>query len=148
MPRNNIDVILLWIHLQPPIFVTFFVTASADFCHSYAILSPRKFSANPPLSTGCLHDYLDFLSIIVTASRVFLSTLRDKKRGRHPFTRHTLEFELPVSAACKRKYSDKAEQRRVIVELRVLGWSYREIAEEVGLHWTRVGQILRRLKDE
>lgn len=41
------------------------------------------------------------------------------------------------------KYSDKSEQRRVILELRALGWSYREIADEVGLHWTRVGQILK-----
>jgi hypothetical protein len=23
------------------------------------------------------------------------------------------------------------------------GWSYREIGREVGLHWTRVGQIVR-----
>jgi DNA-directed RNA polymerase specialized sigma24 family protein len=48
-----------------------------------------------------------------------------------------------VSAGSNQKYLDKAEQRRVILELRVLGWSYRQIAEEVGLHWTRVRQILR-----
>jgi len=66
--------------------------------------------------------------------------------GRHPFARHTLEFDLSVSAACKRKYSDKAEQKRVILELRALGWSYREIANEVGLHWTRVGQIVKNKK--
>jgi len=41
------------------------------------------------------------------------------------------------------KYSDKSEQRRVIMQLRGQGWSYREIGREVGLHWTRVGQILR-----
>jgi hypothetical protein len=41
------------------------------------------------------------------------------------------------------KYSDKAEQRRVILALREMGWSYRQIGHEVGLHWTRVGQILR-----
>jgi DNA-directed RNA polymerase specialized sigma24 family protein len=34
------------------------------------------------------------------------------------------------------------------MQLRAQGWSYREIAREVGLHWTRVGQILRRLKNE
>jgi len=47
---------------------------------------------------------------------------------------------FPSSA---QKYSDKAEQRRVIMRLRAQGWSYREIAREVGLHWTRVGQILK-----
>jgi len=46
------------------------------------------------------------------------------------------------------KYSDKTEQKRVILELRALGWSYREIAAEVGLHWTRVGQILREMKNK
>ena len=71
-----------------------------------------------------------------------------KTRGGLPYTRHTLEFDFPVSATDNRKYPDKAERKRVILELRALGWSYREIAEEVGLHWTRVGQILRRHSDE
>lgn len=86
------------------------------------------------------------VSIIVTCNRVFLSTLRDTiERGSHPSTRHTIKFSLPVAAASKQKYSDKAEQKRVILELRALGWSYRDIANEVGLHWTRVGQILKQI---
>jgi DNA-directed RNA polymerase specialized sigma24 family protein len=48
-----------------------------------------------------------------------------------------------VQATSNRKYPNKTEQKQVILELRALGWSYREIAEEVGLHWTRVGQILK-----
>ena len=68
--------------------------------------------------------------------------------GSLPYTRHTLEFDLPVPAANDRKYPNKAEQKRVILALRALGWSYREIAEEVGLHWTRVGQILRQICQE
>jgi len=48
-----------------------------------------------------------------------------------------------VFPSTAQKYSDKAEQRRVIMQLRTQGWSYREIAAEVGLHWTRIGQILR-----
>jgi DNA-directed RNA polymerase specialized sigma24 family protein len=48
-----------------------------------------------------------------------------------------------VSATNNRKYPNKSEQKRVILALRALGWSYRELAEEVGLHWTRVGQILK-----
>jgi hypothetical protein len=77
----------------------------------------------------------------------FETLLRDStgkmKRGSHPFTRHTLEFDLPVFPSDAQKYSDKAEQKCVILELRALGWSYREIAREVDLHWTRVGQIVR-----
>ena len=38
---------------------------------------------------------------------------------------------------------DKAKLKETILALRALGWSYREIAEEVGLHWTRVGQIVK-----
>ena len=38
---------------------------------------------------------------------------------------------------------DKAKLKETIRALRDLGWSYREIGREVGLHWTRVGQIVR-----
>lgn len=62
-------------------------------------------------------------------------------RGSHPFTRHTHEFELPV--VTNQRNPNKAKLKETILALRVLGWSYREIANEVGLHWTRVGQILR-----
>jgi hypothetical protein len=74
---------------------------------------------------------------------VFLSRIRNKNEGRSPYTRQTIKFNLPVPAAIDRKYPNKAEQKHVILELRALVWSYREIAEEVGLHWTRVGQIVR-----
>jgi DNA-directed RNA polymerase specialized sigma24 family protein len=38
--------------------------------------------------------------------------------------------------------------KETILALRAAGWSYREIAREVGLHWTRVGQILKRAKEK
>jgi DNA-directed RNA polymerase specialized sigma24 family protein len=38
---------------------------------------------------------------------------------------------------------DKAKLKEIILALRAAGWSYRQIGREVGLHWTRVGQILR-----
>lgn len=69
-------------------------------------------------------------------------------RGSHPYTRHKLTFELPVFPSNAQKYTDKTEQRRVIMALRAQGWSYREIAEEVGLHWTRVGQIVKSASSE
>ena len=37
---------------------------------------------------------------------------------------------------------DKDALRDHIIALRGQGLSYREIAQEIGLHWTRVGQIL------
>jgi hypothetical protein len=60
-------------------------------------------------------------------------------------TRHTLEFTLPVSAsaAADLRNPDKAKLKETILALRAAGWSYRQIGREVGLHWTRVGQILR-----
>jgi hypothetical protein len=33
--------------------------------------------------------------------------------------------------------------KETILMLREMGWSYRQIGREVGLHWTRVGQILK-----
>jgi hypothetical protein len=60
-------------------------------------------------------------------------------------TRHIREFVVPapLSAPSNTLYPDKAALRAKILELRAEGWSYREIAREVGLHWTRVGQILK-----
>jgi len=63
-------------------------------------------------------------------------------RGRCPFPRHTLTFELPVSPSMTAN-PDKTKLKETIRALRDLGWSYREIGREVGLHWTRVGQIVR-----
>jgi hypothetical protein len=61
-----------------------------------------------------------------------------------PSTRHTLEFYLPVSAstATDLRNPDKTKLNERILTLRAAGWSYRQIGREVGLHWTRVGQIL------
>ena len=71
-------------------------------------------------------------------------------RGSHPYTRHTLEFDLPVSpsTAASDRNPDKAKLNETILALRAAGWSYRQIAREVGLHWTRVGQILKRAKEK
>jgi len=52
-----------------------------------------------------------------------------------------------VFSSNAQKFPDKSEQRRVILQLRAQGWSYREIAEEVGLHWTRVGQIIKNVSE-
>jgi hypothetical protein len=50
---------------------------------------------------------------------------------------------VSASTAANQRYHDKAELKETILTLREMGWSYREIGREVGLHWTRVGQILK-----
>jgi len=66
------------------------------------------------------------------------------QRDNHPSTGRTHGFDLPVPAttAASDRNPDKAKLKEIILALRAQGWSYRQIAAEVGLHWTRVGQIL------
>lgn len=56
-----------------------------------------------------------------------------------------LEFDLTQSdiAIATRRNPDKELLRATILELREQGVSYREIAQEVGLHWTRIQQIVK-----
>jgi hypothetical protein len=101
----------------------------------------------PTCSANWFKPAWRILSIIITYNRVFLSRIRDKnKSGAHPFTRHTLEFELPVSAStvADLRNPDKSKLKETILALRAQGWSYRQIGHEVELHWTRVGQIVKR----
>jgi DNA-directed RNA polymerase specialized sigma24 family protein len=53
---------------------------------------------------------------------------------------------LPISpsTAANERNPDKAKLKETILALRAAGWSYRQIGREVGLHWTRVGQIVKR----
>ncbi len=71
---------------------------------------------------------------------------RNVKRGGLPYTRHKHEFDLPVSpsTAVNQRYPDKAQLKETVLALCEMGWSYRQIGREVRLHWTRVGQIVRR----
>jgi hypothetical protein len=43
----------------------------------------------------------------------------------------------------QRRYELGVSKAGAIGRSRAAGWSYREIGREVGLHWTRVRQILR-----
>jgi hypothetical protein len=72
------------------------------------------------------------------------------KRGSLLKTRHIHAFEIPLprSTVADLKYPDKKQLRAAVFALRATGWSYREIAREVGLHWTRIGQILKNSKTE
>jgi hypothetical protein len=60
-----------------------------------------------------------------------------------------LGFALAQSdiAIATQRNPDKQLLRTSILDLRAQGMSYREIAQVVGLHWTRVGQIARMERD-
>ena len=65
-----------------------------------------------------------------------------------PYTRHKLDLASPVaqSTQSNQLHPDKEQLRSTILKLREQGVSYREIAQVVGLHWTRVEQLLRKVK--
>jgi DNA invertase Pin-like site-specific DNA recombinase len=76
---------------------------------------------------------------------VFSINKRPTKRASNPKTRHTLDFALPLPASTitNQQVSDKAKVRETIFQLRAEGLSYREIAKVIGLHFTRVRQIIK-----
>ncbi|MBZ0303157.1 MAG: helix-turn-helix domain-containing protein [Anaerolineae bacterium] len=60
-------------------------------------------------------------------------------------TRHILHFDIPLPASTESdlRNPDKDQLRTNILAMRADGMSYRQIAREVGLHWTRVQQIVK-----
>lgn len=58
-----------------------------------------------------------------------------------------LDFALAQSdiAVATQRNPDKELLSATILELREQGMSYREIAQQVGLHWTRIQQIVKSL---
>jgi len=60
-------------------------------------------------------------------------------------TRHLHLLDLPVASSTSTddRHPNKAVLRDQIMLLRDRGMSYREIGELLGLHWTRVGQIVK-----
>lgn len=60
----------------------------------------------------------------------------------------TSKIPLPPSTEADLRHPDKEKLRETILTLRTQGMSYREIGREVGLHWTRVGQILKLTNEE
>jgi hypothetical protein len=59
-----------------------------------------------------------------------------KKKARDDLRRVQASFEKKVEEA-------RAERLASFKRAQKAGLSLREIAEEVGLHWTRVGEIIR-----
>lgn len=57
-----------------------------------------------------------------------------------------LRFDIPMPASTEsdRRNPDKEQLCADSLAMRANGMSYRQIAHEIGLHWTRVGQIVKR----
>ena len=68
-------------------------------------------------------------------------------RGRGSYTRHRHDFGLAASEGKAREEVDTKLLRARVMWLYHMGLSYRQIAGEVGLHFTRVGQIVRESKE-
>ncbi|MBL8152597.1 MAG: hypothetical protein JNM70_00315 [Anaerolineae bacterium] len=65
-------------------------------------------------------------------------------RGSVPMTRHMLRFDIPLSGSTESdlRNPDKEQLRAYVATMREWGLSYRQIADAIGLHWTRVAQML------
>jgi hypothetical protein len=65
-----------------------------------------------------------------------------------PIIRHMLNFEIPLpqSTVTKLSFSDKTLLRALVLERYEQRMSYREIGKALGLHWTRVHQIVKAQK--
>ena len=67
-------------------------------------------------------------------------------RDTVPLTRQICQFDVPVtpSTSSNSLHQDKHQLRATILAMREQGMSYRQIGKALGIHWTRVGQILKR----
>jgi hypothetical protein len=66
-------------------------------------------------------------------------------RGCTPFPSHWQAFEITYSedSLTKVRNPNKVQLRETIRQLRAEGMSYREIAQVIGLPWTRIQQIVK-----
>ncbi|MBK8023900.1 MAG: hypothetical protein IPK19_21310 [Chloroflexi bacterium] len=66
-------------------------------------------------------------------------------RGFVPFPSQTRWFAVLISAheQAVRQNPDKQQLREAIFQMSASGMSYREIGTVLGLHWTRVGHVMR-----
>jgi hypothetical protein len=66
-------------------------------------------------------------------------------RGVVPFPSQQRQFRVAISAYVQSRWRhpNKNTLRELVQQLRNSGLSVREIAAEVGLHWTRVGQLVK-----
>jgi hypothetical protein len=60
-------------------------------------------------------------------------------------SRHVLPFDVfvPQSTLSEQLNTDKNLLRKRVMEMHQQGMSYRKIGVALGIHWTRVGQIVK-----
>lgn len=60
-------------------------------------------------------------------------------------SRHILRFDIPLPASTESdlRHPDKQQLRADILVMRAKGMSYRKIGLALGIHWTRVQQIVK-----
>ncbi len=63
-----------------------------------------------------------------------------------PKTRQFYAFPIPEFSL--NKHMDREALKQMITDLRAEGWSLRQIGAEVGLHFTRVRQLLSRVDSQ
>lgn len=66
-------------------------------------------------------------------------------RGSVPLARHMHRFAIsvPQSTASRARNPDKPQLRATILAMIEQGMSYRAIGAVLGIHWTRVGQVVK-----
>jgi len=57
-----------------------------------------------------------------------------------------LPFDIPVAPTTlsDQRYTNKGYLKSINLEMQGSGMSYRQIGTALGIHWTRVGQIMKR----
>ena len=72
-----------------------------------------------------------------------LFSLHLDPKGRVSLTRHILPFEIPMASTSDQPDKNKDYLKSIILGMRVSGMTYRQIGTALGIHWTRVGQIIK-----
>jgi hypothetical protein len=56
-----------------------------------------------------------------------------------------LPFDIPVAPTTlsDQHYTNKEHLKSIILDMHANGMSYRQIGAALGIHWTRVGQIIK-----
>lgn len=62
--------------------------------------------------------------------------------------RHDFDIPVPESTASRERHPDKARLRTRVLALRAAGHSYRAIGQQLGLHHSRVWQIVKSAADD
>jgi hypothetical protein len=105
----------------------------------------RQFVSKIVLEEGEGDIYYTFPVTAEAQERIHLGKGNLDVRGAVPNTRHTLLFDVPLppSTSTNLAHPDKDQLRAEIVTLCAEGLSYRARGEVLGMHWTRVGQLVK-----